>query len=312
MFCTTIIPTVNRATLTQAVLSVLAQDFHRDDFEVIVVNDSGSALPEMDWIKSDRVRVINTYRHERCVARNTAAAIARGKYLHFLDDDDWMLPGAFDTFWKLASQESTTAWLYGGYNLVNEQGDLLEECRPDERGNCFVRFVAGEWLPLQASLIASTAFFAVGGFASWQSLIGGDEDVDLARLISLREPIAGTNVPVTTIRFKTSATTTDYSNLSEQSRLSREKALNSPGAFSRLNHSARERKPDPAYWKGRILWFYLTSIYWNIQHKRPFTAASRVVSSLASLILSLPYLFSTRFWRGATTPHMPKGWLLSG
>ena len=159
MFCTTIIPTVNRPTLAQAVNSILDQDFSREDFEVIVVNDSGSPLEETGWMKSERVRVINTDHLERCVARNTAAAMARGKYLHFLDDDDWMLPGAFEALWKLAEQDKKATWLYGGYNLVNDQGDLLEECRPDEQGNCFVRFVAGEWLPLQAAIIASSAFF---------------------------------------------------------------------------------------------------------------------------------------------------------
>jgi len=57
--------------------------FTADDFEVIIVNDSGQPLPEADWQKSKRVRIINTNRRERSVARNAGAAIARGRYLHF-------------------------------------------------------------------------------------------------------------------------------------------------------------------------------------------------------------------------------------
>ena len=42
MFCSTIIPTVNRPTLSRAVYSVLQQDFPEDQYEIIVVNDWAS------------------------------------------------------------------------------------------------------------------------------------------------------------------------------------------------------------------------------------------------------------------------------
>ena len=61
----------------------------------------GQLLPDMDWQHSEQVRVLNTNRRERSVARNTGAAVAKGKYLHFLDDDDILLPGALEAFWSL-------------------------------------------------------------------------------------------------------------------------------------------------------------------------------------------------------------------
>src|SRR5215208_5782865 len=82
MFVSTIIPTINRPTLSIAVQSVLDQNFDLDDFEVIVVNDSGKRLSDSTWMKSSKVRVIDTNRRERSVARNAGAAIALGKYLH--------------------------------------------------------------------------------------------------------------------------------------------------------------------------------------------------------------------------------------
>src|SRR5262245_17611149 len=100
MFSSTIIPTVGRHTLARAVNSVLSQNFDKDDFEVIVVNDSGQSLRQQDWQSSNRVKVINTNRRERSVARNAGASIARGKYLHFLDDDDWLFPDALCHFWQ--------------------------------------------------------------------------------------------------------------------------------------------------------------------------------------------------------------------
>ena len=46
----TIIPTIGRDTLSRAVQSVLDQNCGEEKFEVIVVNDSGKALPGMSWM----------------------------------------------------------------------------------------------------------------------------------------------------------------------------------------------------------------------------------------------------------------------
>ena len=308
MFCSTVIPTINRPSLSRAVRSLLDQDFLAHEFEVIVVNDSGQQLPDMDWQTSARVRVIHTSRRERSTARNAGAAVARGKYLHFLDDDDWMLPGALEHFWEL-SQTSRAAWLYGGYRLVDSNQKVLRDCYPDESGNCFVRFTAGEWLPLQASLIESHVFFALGGFAPLTSLLGGDEDVDLTRQFSLHHDISGSPSLVTVIRVGLESSTTNYINLQQQSRQSRERALGASGAFARLRASALERKVDSGYWQGRIVWFYLGSVLWNLQRKRPLAAASRLVFGITSLLLAGRHVLSERFWRGAIKPHITRGWL---
>ena len=59
VFCSSIIPTINRSTLTRAVCSVLDQQFDRAGFEeVIVVNDSGRPLPDMDWLHCEQVQVV--------------------------------------------------------------------------------------------------------------------------------------------------------------------------------------------------------------------------------------------------------------
>src|SRR5258706_4760557 len=97
MFCSTIMPTIGRPSVARSVQSVLDQSLTPGDFEVIVVNDSGRPLPAGDWQASPRVRQIDIQRRGQSVARNAGAAIARGRYLHFLDDDDWLLPGALAT-----------------------------------------------------------------------------------------------------------------------------------------------------------------------------------------------------------------------
>jgi glycosyltransferase involved in cell wall biosynthesis len=310
IFVSTIIPTIGRDTLTRAVRSVLDQQFRSADFEVIVVNDSGKALPEFSWQSAPNLQIINTNRRERSVARNAGAAVARGEFLHFLDDDDWILPGAFDQFWHLIGQTKAGMY-YGGYHFVDSNGSLIQECRPNESGNCFIRFMSGEWQPLQATLFDARVFHSFGGFLSLEMLRGGDEDVDLTRRISLQSNIAGFKEPVAVIRIDREKSTTNYTNLQEQSRLSREMILNRSGVFTRLRESAKERTNNVGYWYGRMTWIYLSSVVWNIQKRNIFTAISRLVSFAFGCIFAFNYWLSPKFWRGATTPHQANGWLVS-
>lgn len=307
----TIIPTIGRATLAHAVQSVIDQQTSSTEVEIIVVNDSGRPLPKMSWMEFPNLQIINTNHRERSVARNTGAAIARGKYLHFLDDDDWLLPDAFDHFQKLIHR-SQAAMYYGGYRFINSDGKTLQESRPDEAGNCFIRFMSGEWQPLQASLFDAQIFHSIGGFKDLASLLGGDEDVDLTRRISLNNDIAGVQELIAVIRIARNESTTNYSNLKEQSRQSREMILNMPGVFERLLDSARRRHNTSEYWHGRIVWIYLSSVAWNIQKRKIFIAFSRLSYVGYAMVRSIKHWPSLQFWRGATRPHQPIGWLVSG
>jgi len=302
MFCSTIVPTIGRSTLSRAVESVLNQEFRADDFEVIVVNDSGQPLPAAEWQRSERVQVINTNRHNRSVARNTGAAVARGRYLHFLDDDDWMLPGAFQNLCELAGTRQA-AWSYGGFRLVDNAGKVIAEICPDEEGNCYVQLIASERIPLQASLIESSAYFAVGGFASLHSLLGGYEDIDLSRQIVRYFDMARTPHIVASIRTGDEGSTTDYGNMFRQDRQSRDKALSTPGAFQRLRASANGSTTNSSYWHGRIVYYYLAALKWNLKQKRLFTAASRGTYALAGFAVAGRRVLSTDFWRGLAKPH---------
>jgi hypothetical protein len=158
IFFSYIIPTIGRASLETAVKSVLDQEFSHAEFEVVVVNDSGNPLPHADWLASPRVSIINTNKSERSFARNSGAAIAKGKYLAFLDDDDWILPGALESFWNLANQHPNAVWLYGGIRIVDEHINTLAEINSGLNGNCFAQIMGGAWAPIQSSLIQARAF----------------------------------------------------------------------------------------------------------------------------------------------------------
>lgn len=308
MFISTIIPTISRPTLARAVYSVLEQGFQHEDCEVIVVNDSGGDLPVEDWQSLPNVRIVATNRLNRSIARNTGAAIANGRYLHFLDDDDWMLPGAFEAFWE-TTRNSSAAWIHGAFHMMDNNGEKIVDIYPDEANNCLINLVSWEWLPLQASIIEAEVFFKVGGFAMLNLLKGGFEDIHLARQIATHYEFINVPTLVACIRAGDTSSTTNYANMFNQNRESREQTLNMPGAYRRLVTSARNNPQGKGYWHGRVTYYYLGSAERNFREKRLFTSISRGISTVASLFAAGRYVFSTDFWRGMTKPHYPRVWL---
>jgi glycosyltransferase involved in cell wall biosynthesis len=307
MFCSTIIATVGRRTLGRAVTSILSQTFEQDDFEVIVVNDSGSSLGVAEWQSSRRVRIVNTSRRERSIARNTGAAIARGNYLHFLDDDDWLCADALYHLWEL-SQNRPVAWIYGVSQLVKRNGGELIQLQHGLQGNCFIQAMAGEWIPLQSSAVEATLFHRLGGFSP---LISGPEDIDLFRRVCLHGEIAETPNLIANIERGDEESTTNYVKHPELSRWAREKILDDVGAFVRMKNGARS-----GFWSGKMLRIYITSAVWNLRRKRIFTALSRSLNGLKVILFSKSTVLTGEFWRAFLRPYQSptfeRGFRLSG
>jgi len=197
MFCSIIIPTVGRPSLTESVNSILTQDFSLDNYEIIVVNDSGKPLPVATWQSSPNLSVIPTQKRERCFARNTGAAIARGEYLLFLDDDDWLFPNTLAHFWSLVQQFPDTAWFYGGTEFIDNDGNSLGVMNQAKTGNNFVEIMTETWIPIQASLVKAAVFFETGGFNPEFVVT---QDLDLVRRVALKYDFVNTSENVTHIR----------------------------------------------------------------------------------------------------------------
>ena len=285
MFCSTIVPTIGRATLGQAVQSVLDQQLADDAFEVIVVNDSGAPLPDAPWQHHPRVQLLCTQQRERSVARNVGAAVARGRYLHFLDDDDLMLPGALAAFRQL-SRSTAAPWLYGCYQTYQSDTGAVQPIRPEVSGDIFPQLVAGESIPFQASLLESQSFFAAGMF---DPLFAISEDRDLGRRMALSAAVARTEAMVAQIRVGAQGTSSDWARMAEHERWGREKVLRDRRASQRL------RAVTSAYLRGRVSRAYLSSVIWNLHHRSLAVALARATQALRC---ARWHVFSTVFWKG--------------
>lgn len=127
-FFSIIIPSYNRAaSISKAVNSVLAQTF--TNWELLVVDD-GSTDTTADVIKGfadSRIRYIYQQNAERSAARNNGIKQANGRYICFLDSDDYYLPNHLESFYKPLEAEGFPTLMLFGYNVMDVDGTLTNE-----------------------------------------------------------------------------------------------------------------------------------------------------------------------------------------
>lgn len=119
--------------LRRCVDSILNQEY--TDFELLLVNDgstdaSGDICEEYGD-RDPRVIVIQKENTGVSDSRNRAIDRARGKYLQFLDSDDWITPDATRLFVRAAEEYGCDMVISDFYRVVGERlspkGDIEEE-----------------------------------------------------------------------------------------------------------------------------------------------------------------------------------------
>lgn len=137
---TVIIPTHNTGEDVMVGLTALRkQSMPREDFEVLYVDDGSTddtvAFLERELADEDNMHVVpmtNSGWPGR--PRNTGVARARGEYVHFVDDDDWLSPRALERLHARA--EETDADIVIGRMAGHGRGaPRAPFARPLERGS---------------------------------------------------------------------------------------------------------------------------------------------------------------------------------
>jgi glycosyltransferase involved in cell wall biosynthesis len=125
-FFSVVIPTYNRASLlVKSVNSVLAQTCA--DFELIIVDD-GSTDNTREVVMSfsdSRIHYYYKENEERNLARNFGIEKARGKYVCFLDSDDYYLNSHLEIAYALIKSDSAK-FLHLGYRIEDINGRILK------------------------------------------------------------------------------------------------------------------------------------------------------------------------------------------
>lgn len=125
-----IIPLYNNEKHLQACIDSLSlQGVSKEDFEIIIVDD-GSTDKSLelarriakDW---ENMRVVHQENQGSGVARNVGLDVAQGEYIHFVDADDRVLPGAYRfLFDKTLSLSPDMVY----FDFVDNQYDLNHIC----------------------------------------------------------------------------------------------------------------------------------------------------------------------------------------
>lgn len=121
-----IIPVYNvEKYLSQCLDSVLGQDLN--DIEVICIND-GSKDGSLEILKQyqskdDRLVVIDKKNEGVSVARNKGLEAAKGKYVAFLDGDDFFEPNCFEKIYQKAESFDVDVFVFG--HVVFDSGEKI-------------------------------------------------------------------------------------------------------------------------------------------------------------------------------------------
>lgn len=126
---TVIIPVYNAETyLNRGIDSVLNQTY--ESFELILVNDGsedGSLRICNEYAKRDsRVRVISQDNSGVSVARNTGIKAALGKYIMFIDSDDYIKTNFIEEALKDISSENADIYISGYFEEIYEGDKVLD------------------------------------------------------------------------------------------------------------------------------------------------------------------------------------------
>lgn len=138
-----IIATYNRAKLLpRAVESILDQSFKK--WELLIVDDGSADDTRLvvQQYEDPRIHYYFKENEEKSRARNYGIERAKGKYLCFLDDDDYYLPAFLESMYaEIQKQQEKKALFRCGEFIQTSNGRLRKEFTPNKYRDKPVRFL---------------------------------------------------------------------------------------------------------------------------------------------------------------------------
>jgi len=197
-----IIPTFNtkKEWLRKAITSALDQTY--PDVELIVVDDCSNipfsglereiADPRIRWFRNEENLGVSA-------TRNRGAGEAKGKWLAFLDADDWWAPE------KLALQielmeNNELKWVYSSAFQTTQNGDVVSISRAQHKGNVFRKVLVRQIIIGSCSgvLVERTFFESLGGFDATGKAV--EEDWDMWIRFARKAPTSFIDKPLVFLR----------------------------------------------------------------------------------------------------------------
>lgn len=110
--------------------SCINQNLSPNEYEIIVINDGSKdnslSIVEKIVQKYTNIHVISQINGGLSSARNTGLKNARGKYIWFIDSDDWIEPNVLKTLYDAASQNDLDILRFA-WNIVDEKNQKYSD-----------------------------------------------------------------------------------------------------------------------------------------------------------------------------------------
>lgn len=136
-----ILPVYNVEKYIRKCLDSVVNQTYRN-LEIICVDDCGQDN-SMDIVKKyaekdNRIVILSNGSNKGLsVARNEGLKVAKGKFVYFIDSDDWIENNAIDVLVRIASNYNSDIVLFEA-NMVDENGNILDKrVRNDIREGCY-------------------------------------------------------------------------------------------------------------------------------------------------------------------------------
>lgn len=195
-----LMPVYNREKYVgRAVESVLSQTYQ--NFELIAVDD-GSTDRSVDILRSygSRIKVLQQANQGPEVARNAGAAIATGKYIVFLDSDDFFFPFAFETFDYVIEKFESPPVLLGSmifFEDGQESSMVLPKAHPVEVSVYRDYLSKTQQLGTNCIVVRRSAFEEVGGMRDSTPQTFHGDDTNFLLKVGTHGPCVVINQPAT-------------------------------------------------------------------------------------------------------------------
>ncbi|MBT0811352.1 glycosyltransferase [Litoribacter ruber] len=143
--------------LKQAVQSALEQNI--EELEILVVDD-GSLDDTSEVAKLLPVRYIYQYNQGLSAARNTGIRHSRGKFLAFLDADDYFKPNSLHTNLDIIQNNPQIAFVAGSHEKVYEETGEVFVLNDTVNENHFYYMLQGNFIGMHAAVLYNKWVFA--------------------------------------------------------------------------------------------------------------------------------------------------------
>ena len=181
-----VIPTYNREEYLRKAIASCFNGNRNVDVEVVVVDDGSTDRTReyLEGVDNECVRPIFQKHKGGQYARNRGLREAKGTYVKFLDDDDWLKEGALEKEYN-ALEESGADVSYGAYAFVESDGTVLRQERAISVEDPLAALLMSDLL---THLLRFTCRQSIIQGVRWDPELPCRQDVDFILSVATQDP----------------------------------------------------------------------------------------------------------------------------